>query len=469
MFRILITMKLALFLSASMQAQHIDGSWQGTLKAGTNEIGFVFDIETVDGNLAATMSIPGRNLRNLKAKATTFEDGELLIDGSNYGWEYRGTFNEENSTFEGKFKEGVNQLPLNLAKAEAGAKEEVRVKRPQEPEMPLPYQAEEVVFKNEKAGIQLAGTLTLPSGVENPPVAILITGSGPQNRDQEIFGHKPFLVLSDYLTRNGIAVLRYDDRGVNGSTGDFSGATTADFATDAMAAVNYLKTRDDVNLNQIGLIGHSEGGIVAPLVIAEIPRNIAFFVNLAGTGLSGYETSLQQALHGAKGKVPDIKAYEEFMRGVLDIASAKEDIEVVREKLAAHYMSSDFFHGSIPEGADKQTILNSLIDVRTNPWTRYFYNYTPADVYKKVKCPVLSLNGTKDTQVFAKPNQEAIREALKKARNKDYTIMEIEGQNHFFQQVETGESSEYSEIEETFSPKTMEIIKNWILERIAKG
>ena len=270
---------MALLIGISLSAQNIVGDWHGEFSAGKVNVGFVFTLEENAGQLTGIMAIPARNINNLKAKATTFENGQLLIDGSNFGWQYKASYNEAEGVFKGTFKEGLNTLPLNLERGRGEVVE--RTKRPQEPTGELPYKAEEVVFQNETAGIKLAGTLTLPANVDKAPVAILITGSGPQNRDEEIFDHKPFLVLADHFTRQGIAVLRYDDRGVNHSEGDFAASTTADFATDLQAAVDYLKTRTDIDATKIGLVGHSEGGIIAPIVAAESPDDMAFVVQRA--------------------------------------------------------------------------------------------------------------------------------------------------------------------------------------------
>ena len=449
-----------MLMAASVMAQNISGNWHGTLKAGQAEIGFVFAIETTESGLSGSMAIPARNLNNMKAGKTTFQNGVLLIDGSNNGWQYRGTFNSETESFEGHFKEGINEIPLSLKKGEIEVV--VRKKKIQEPELPLAYKAEEVRFKNKGANIQLAGTLTLPHNITQPPVVILISGSGPQNRDEEVFGHRPFLVLSDYLTKKGIAVLRFDDRGVNESEGNHAEATTADFATDVEAAIDFLKTRKDIDHSQIGLIGHSEGGIIAPLVAQQRPDDVAFIISLAGTGVSGYETTRLQALHQAKNYVPDIDVYDAFIIGALDIASSMGNMESIRKELSDYYLASPFFNGSIPAGANKEAILKSLVEQRTSVWMRYFYTYKPAEVYGKLDCPVLILLGEKDTQVFAKPNKIALDSALQYGKSKDYQVLELEGMNHFFQQAETGEMSEYQHIEETISLRVLEMLVDWI-------
>lgn len=450
-------------LHQSALTQEISGKWNGKIQAGETTIAFVFTISPTDEGYATTMAIPTKNITSLKAKTTTYENGQLIVDGSNSGWQYKGQYNADKNMFEGHFKEGINELILNLSAGDLAVHS--RKKRPQEPKDTPSYRIEEVKFPNQQAQIELAGTLTLPTDTDNAPVVILITGSGPQNRDEEIFGHKPFLVIADHLTRQGIAVLRYDDRGVNESTGDFAEATTADLATDVVSAVDFLKKRDDINTNKIGLIGHSEGGIIAPIVAADKRNNIAFLVSLAGTGVSGIETNRLQILHAAQGRVPDMEAYDKFIRSVLKIASKEGELTEVRKELADFYQSSDFFNAAIPEEADKEAILSSLVKERTSAWQRYFYHYNPADMFERVSCPILSLNGSLDTQVFAQVNQEGIRKALEKGQHKDYSIIELEGLNHLFQKANTGEMSEYNKIETTIEPEVLNLLSQWIAEK----
>lgn len=282
-----------MLVSLSGFSQEIEGIWNGNLQvlAGRKML-FTFQISKTDEKLITEIEIPGQGVKGLKSKSTTFDENILVIDASNLGFTYKGKWNATKGTIEGTFHEGVNAVPLLLTKETL---EEAKLNRPQEPKKPYPYQAEEVRFHNQTENITLAGTLTLPkpSG-KKPPVVILISGSGAQDRNESFAGHKPFLVLSDYLTRNGIAVLRFDDRGYGGSTGDFTEGTTANFATDVMSAIYFLKKRPDVDLDKIGLIGHSEGAIIAPMV-ANQSKDVAFIVMLAGTGTPGKEVSLIQS------------------------------------------------------------------------------------------------------------------------------------------------------------------------------
>ena len=298
-----------LFITYLSSAQDIVGSWKGILKIQTQELPIVFNISENDGVLSSTMDSPSQGAMGLATDSTTFIDNTLTIDMSKFGINYVGTF--DGTSIIGTFMQGgtPNSLDLTPGKYEVASKL-------QEPKEPYPYLSEEVVFNNEKAeNIKLSGTLTLPANAENPPVAILITGSGPQNRNQELMGHKPFLVLSDHLTRMGIAVLRYDDRGTAHSEGEYANATTFDFASDVEAAMIYLKTRNDVlDINKIGLIGHSEGGLIAPMVASK-NKEIAFCVLLAAPGISGKQilmTQTRKAMELGGVSTEDIDINEKF-------------------------------------------------------------------------------------------------------------------------------------------------------------
>ncbi len=312
------------------------------------------------------------------------------------------------------------------------------------------------MYDNKSAGNKLAGTLTIPSGKGPFPAVVLITGSGPQDRDESLMGHKPFLVLSDYLTRKGIAVLRVDDRGVAKSTGDFATATTADFATDTEAGIAYLQTRPEVDAKKIGLIGHSEGGVIAPMIAAR-NHDVAFIVMLAGSGVPGDQIIVAQTelIIEASGQ-----SHEEAMK-----AGAKQ-----RERLDLIKQNSD--QASLEKqlreklaGEVSEANIGVAIRQLSSPWLRYFINYDPAIALGKVTCPVLALNGGKDLQVPPSQNLPAIKKALQAAGNKDYETDELPGLNHLFQTAKTGSPSEYAQIEETMSPVVLEKIASWILRR----
>jgi len=458
-FAIVVTMSIV-----SAFSQDISGDWNGEAKRGEKLITFVFKIEKENSKYSSTMSVPTFRVSGIKPSTTTFIDGKLLIDGSNVGMNYKGIFNMESQQFEGTYKEGGLEMTLNLKK---GAIKIEDLRRPQEPVKPYPYYEEDVVFKNIEAKVSLAGTLTLPNKNEKFPVVILISGSGPQDRDESFMGHKPFLVLADHLTKQGIGVLRFDDRGHGESTGDFGNATTEDFSKDVLSAITYLKTRNDVDIKNIGLIGHSEGGIIAPLV-ANNSKDVAFMVLLASTGISGTELSVMQSKTLRQFPVKDEIAYEKNTRKAIAIVTSnKSDLEIKNE-LTTHYnafIQPILTSLNVPE-KKINLFIESQLKRSLKPWSRYFLQYNPADEIEKLQMPVLSLNGSKDTQVNAKINQEGIRNALIKGGNKDYEIIELENLNHFFQECETGNMDEYRKIEQTFSPTALKEISNWIFKRI---
>ncbi|MGH1387643.1 alpha/beta hydrolase family protein [Kordia sp.] len=454
--------RLAFFLAAIVSsAQDISGTWKGELKIQGMELPIVFNISQNDNGFTTTLDSPKQNAFDMPTDKTTFEDNSLTITYGDIGMEYTATY--EDGTFKGVFSQAGQSFPLDLKK---GKKEAKKVK-PQEPKKPYPYASEEVIFENKSAGnIKFSGTLTIPANVKNPPVAILITGSGPQNRDEELLGHKPFLVLADHLTRQGIAVLRYDDRGTAKSEGDFSKATSFDFATDVEAAMAYLQTRSDVvDANKIGLIGHSEGGLIAPIVAAR-NNKVAFCVLLAGPGVDGKEVLLTQGKRAAQLEgypASDIAVSQEISAKVFDICAnykgeeSKKQIEKLFESIKTR-MTSPKAKEELTDSAIKQQI-----KMLTSPWMRTFLGYDPQTSLKKVMCPVLAINGEKDFQVLPKLNLDGIKKGLQ--HNKNVTIKEFKDLNHLFQTSETGALSEYSEIEETFAPVALNFVSEWINAR----
>jgi dipeptidyl aminopeptidase/acylaminoacyl peptidase len=335
--------------------------------------------------------------------------------------------------------------------------------RPQEPKKPYPYDEEEVGYENKRDGVKLAGTLTLPRGKGPIPAALLITGTGPQDRNESVSGHKPFLVLADYLTRQGIAVLRVDDRGVGGSTGSLADSTAENFAADVMAGIAFLKSRKEINPKQVGLIGHSEGGSIAPMVAAQ-NDDVAFIVLMAGTGLTGEETLyLQGALilkaGGASAEqLAKQRATQESMFKILkeekDPATTEKRLH---EELSRNLTEED-------KKKAEQAIMANIKRVNT-PWFRHFLTFDPRPALQKVKCPVLALNGENDLQVPANENLREIGAALKAGGNKDVTVVRLPKLNHLFQTSETGSPNEYAKIEETIAPVALKTIGDWILKQ----
>lgn len=456
----------ALMISISIYAQDITGSWYGTLNLQGTQLRIVFNLTQTDTEYSASMDSPDQGAFGVPMTSATFEDSivELAIPSATI--QYKGTLKEDQKIV-GIFKQGGLEIPLDLSREEA-QKEEVR--RPQEPTKPYPYYSEEIVFQNTEAKVSLAGTLTLPEKEGVYPVVILITGSGPQNRDEEVFGHKPFLVLSDYLTRNGIGVLRYDDRGVGESTGDFSIATSADFATDVESAIAYLKTREEVAKDKIGLIGHSEGGLIAPM-IASKSSDVAYIVLLAGPGMAGDQVLLsQQKLIGKSMGISKEKLLEaqNTNREIFEIVKQSESLAQLKVDLTS-FIKNQLEENSNEEVPDEMSIEEYIafqVEQVATPWMRYFIMYDSTPELEKVTCPVLALNGEKDLQVASKENLEGIKNALEKGRNQNITIKELANLNHLFQESETGTLDEYANIEETFSLVALEEISKWILKQV---
>ena len=460
---VIITLLLTSIAITSALSQDLSGVWHGTAKTPDDkEILFVFLFEKNQELYNTTMAVPTFDVSGIKPKSTTLKEGKLTIDASELDMKYEGVWNEPTNQIEGIYTEGSIRLDLTLIK---GQPKMAFLKRPQAPVKPYPYYEEEVVFENVEANIVLAGTFTRPAQKRTYPVVVLISGSGRHDRDGSMVTHRPFLVLSDYLTRNNIAVLRYDDRGFGESTGDFSKATTADFAKDVLSAVRYLKSRKDIDAKHIGLIGHSEGGIIAPLA-ANQTSDISFIVSLAGTGILGSEISVMQSKILRPFPVPDEAAFEQNLRKSIKIASSNNEISQIKEELIRH--NTSYLTPILKSlGASDDNIskfIENEVKTGLKPWTRYFYTYNPSDEFEKLSIPVLSLNGNKDTQVNASINQNAIRNALIKGNNKNYKIVALENLNHFFQECATGNINEYKDIEQTISPIALKEISNWILE-----
>lgn len=439
---------LPLTFARAVKPSELDGAWEGVLDVG-QKLRLVLHLTTTKDGLTATLESPDQSAAGIPATAK--RDGQsLTVEAAMIGAKYQGTIARDLSSIDGTFSQGGGSFPLSLKRGGA-AKPASAPRRPQTPAKPYPYRDEDVKYANPGAGIQLAGTFTLPQGEGPFPAAVLITGSGQQDRDETILGHKPFLVLADYLTRRGVAVLRSDDRGAGGSGGEFAAATTADFATDVESAVAYLKTRKEIDFHRIGLIGHSEGGVIAPMVAAG-NRDIAFIVMLAGSGVPGDQVIVSQVaatgeLAGVSKELVEQSRVQE--RQILDLIEHEKNESVLKEKLRTLIPSSD---------AEFEPVYRQM----TTPWYRYFLTYDPAPALRKVQCPVLALIGGKDTQVAASVNLPAIRQALAAGGNSHVDVEEIQGLNHLFQHAATGAVTEYGAIEETFAPEVLEKIAAWI-------
>jgi len=456
----------AILTVMSMHSQDITGDWNGVLKVQGIQLRIVFNISRADTAYSSTMDSPDQGAKDIPVTSTSFENSVLKMDLTNLGIQYEGTLDDKN-VFVGTFKQAGQSFPLDLRREQV---EKELIIRPQEPTEPYPYYSEDVSFENTKDEIELAGTLTLPEKDGNFPAVILISGSGPQNRDEELMGHKPFLVLADHLTKNGIAVLRFDDRGTAESSGDFKAATSSDFATDVESAVKYLRTRKEINKKRIGLMGHSEGGIIAPMVAAG-SKDIDFIVLLAGTGIRGDKLLLlQQELIGRASGASDadMQKAKVINDGAFEIVLKSDNTDSLKSELTT-YISQNFKDipdSEKPSGVSVDDYVELQVNQLTSPWVISFLKYDPAPTLEKVKCPVLAINGEKDLQVPAKINLEAIKNALEKGGNKNVTTKELQNLNHLFQECETGSPAEYAIIEQTFSPIALDEITNWRLEQV---
>jgi len=444
----------------------ITGEWNGVLKVQGIQLRLVFHITKNDTGYSATMDSPDQGAKDIPMSKVTYENQVLTIDMAAAQIEYTGK-PDSAGVVVGTFTQAGQSLPLNLTHK---AVKTAELKRPQDPVKPYPYYQEEVSIENAKDNLTLAGTLTLPQREGKFPAVILITGSGPQNRDEELMGHRPFLVLSDYLTRNGIVVLRCDDRGTFGSKGDFAKSTTFDFATDVEAEIRYLMTRKEIDHERIGLIGHSEGGIIAPLV-ALSNKNVRFIVLMAGTGISGDKLLLlQQELIGrASGiKEDDLKETADINRGLYDLIIQSNRPDSLNKQLTDYikFRIRNAKNKDMPKGMTEDDIVKQELAQLSTPWIQCFIRYNPLITLERVKCPVLAINGSKDLQVPSKVNLPAIEKALEKGGNKRVTIKELPGLNHLFQECTTGLPKEYSEIEQTISPVALETITSWIKQTI---
>ena len=456
---VVILISLLLAGCAKDSGKDIQGIWEGKLKFPGIEMRVIFKISRMpDGKYAALMIRPELGDQEIPLSKVILDDNHLQMEIVPGQVLFDGYLRLEQSAIIGKWNEKEFTQPLALKKV----REVYKPKRPQEPSPPYPYDVEDVVYENTKAQCWLAGTLTLPREGCPCPVVLLISGGGAQDRDGLILGHRPFLVLADYLTRRGIAVLRVDDRGVGASTGDRSPATSEDYAQDALAGVEFLKSHPDVDPKRMGLIGHSEGSIVASLVAAQ-SKDIAFIVMLAGPGLPGeeynyqFEESINRVLGRSEETIDSILALQ---RRIFAVLKSEKDTAEARAKL---HQILENLQPPMTEDAIQMNLKRYL-----SPWFRYSVTYNPGPTLRKVKCPVLALFGEKDVQVPPEGNLEGVKNALKSGGNPDYRVEELPGLNHLFQTAETGAPSEYTQIEETIAPKALELISTWILEHTIK-
>lgn len=455
----LITITM-LFVAFASFSQDITGKWFGSIDISGTKLNVAFNITKTGEIYSATMDSPDQGVEGIPITSVTFQAHTLKMSIENIGITYIGNLNDKNE-ITGTFNQGNGSFVLNLSKN--------KKRKPQEPTT-INYYTEEVTFQNKKENFSLAGTLTLPNKEGKFPVVVLISGSGAQNRDSELLGHKPFLVIADYLTQKGIGVLRFDDRGVGKSQGDRNNATLEDFANDVAGAVDYLKTRKEINTKKIGLIGHSEGGIIAPIVAAK-NKDIAYIVLLAGSGIPGDELLLEQTeLIGKAAELNENELAENHKANTKVysiLKTEKNPAEAKKQLIPLIQAEFDKLPADQKPSTDEiNAMLTEQLNAITSPWFIHFISYNPALILKEVTCPVLVLNGEKDVQVPSKSNTQAIKTALEKGGNKKVTVVEFPNMNHLFQECKICNVEEYETLEQTFSPIVLKQISDWITLKI---
>lgn len=463
----LFAIALIILSTLNIYSQDFDGYWTGNFEKLNNlQIGFNITKEINEKGETIYLSkidVPEQGVMNFGLDTIKVKGDSITINSKIISFTYKGKLHKANDSkldsITGIYTQLTNKLPLTLKRDKP-----LEINRPQTPTPPYPYITKELKIVNKKDNIKLAGTLTLPDTIRKFPTIILIAGSGPNNRDEEIFGHKPFLVIADYFTKNGFAVFRFDKRGVEESEGDYSTATIYDFANDVNEIVNYLSNHKNIKKDAIGLIGHSEGGIIAPLVSSK-NNNVSYIVLLAGMAIDGvsclnsqYETLLKMQYGDTKNTKKLIKNFKKTNKIIANWNYNYKDTLKLTKELNKRW---DLLKNTMPTNTSKEDYLNLEIKNNTNPWIISFLKINPKKYLNQTKCPVLALNGEKDYQVVAKDNLRSIEKELKKGGNKNYTIKSYPKLNHLFQESYTGLAFEYSKIEQTIAPYVLEDMFNW--------
>lgn len=444
----------------------LDGTWRGKISRNGVDLRLVLHIATGAQGTAILLDSPDQLANGVPLQDLARDGQKISFRLALRGVRYDGVLSADMQRMSGTWQ-APNQpaAEVDFARDAATAAADSGPKRPQTPQPPFPYRAEEVAFDNPfESGVHLAGTLTLPQGKGPFPAAIMITGSGQQDRDETMLGHKPFAVIADYLTRRGIAVLRVDDRGVGKSTGDVAKATSADFATDANAAFAYLRTRGESRAQAIGFIGHSEGGMIGPIAMAT-NKQVAFLIMMAGPGVATQKLLLAQrraiglSMGRSEAEIAKAQPIEaSLFKALASGATFDQGLKAARALLTPDAMAAI----GLPPGTDPQLVLAQF----GSPWFRYFFQYDPAPNLRAIRVPVLAMNGSLDRQVLPAENLAAIKAALKDDR--DVTIVELPGLNHLFQTARTGAVGEYADIEETVAPAALERMASWISARFGQ-
>jgi len=433
------------------------GSWSGVLEVQGMELRIVFHVEQGEGGLTATMDSPDQGATGIPVSDVTVAGDSVTLSVDRIGGTYAGTLADDGTKIEGQWTQSGQSFPLTLTPADEA--DTAPPPRPQHPEPPYPYVADSVTVRNDTAGLALAGTLTRPKGGGPHPAVVLVSGSGPQDRNSEVFNHKLFHVLADHLTRQGIAVLRYDERGVGASEGAFDGATSEDFASDVAAAVRFLRAQSAINPDAVGLLGMSEGGLVAPMVHTQFEA-VDFLVLMAGPSVPGDEILVEQGAQMASAQGAPSSAVDSVRSGqrrIMNAIRTASDSAAIDEQMRSMLKTR-----GLPDAQ-----IQSQIEQVTSPWFRFFVRHDPGPTLRQVDVPVLALYGSKDLQVTPEQNAGPMREALRSSPSDDVTVRVLDGLNHLFQPAETGLPTEYARIETTMAPRALEVVSGWIRGRTA--
>jgi len=460
---------------APSQALDLSGSWQGALSIGATKLRLVFHFERAGAGYSAKIDSVDQGAKGIPVSKVTLTGRELVVEVAAVAGRYEGTLDPRGERLKGTWTQGGNSLPLELVKAKASELPSLR--RPQTPKPPFPYRQEEVSIRHgggelsPVGSITLAGTLTRPEGEGPHPAVVLVTGSGPQDRDETLLGHKPFAVIADHLTRAGLAVLRYDDRGVAKSTGDFASATSFDLAQDAEAAWRFLRGQKGIDAERCGILGHSEGGLIAPLVAARQPE-VAFVVLLAGPAVDGraiLELQSRKIALAAGADPARVERDAKLSARLYDVLLGEGELNARRaqaEQLLVEHIQT------LPPaelgGLDPATVAKQRVASLTSPWFMAFLRHDPGPTLRQLKCPVLALNGELDLQVDPGQNLPVLARELEAGGNPDYTLIKLHKHNHLFQRCQTGAISEYAQIEETCSPQTLRTLSDWLRLRFLR-
>jgi len=409
------------------------------------------------------ISIPDQLVYNLKPSRQSFRNDSLFFEISKAGAKYKGKYDSHSGSLKGKWTQAKKDFQLDFSKTD----KDYSIKRPQTPLKPYPYSEEEITFINPKDGVELSGTITIPEGKGPFPAVVIVNGSGQQERDCEIMGHKWALVLADHLTRQGIVTFRYDDRGTGKSGGNPFNATTLTFAEDAAAAYMMLRKHKSADINMTGIIGHSEGGIIAPVVASKI-KDVSFLVLLAAPGIDVSELMVIQNRRIIENenilRPEQFQGFETMIRTVYKTILKTPDNNEARKKVLMIYSAYAKTIDSLQVIKLKinEKNLNQQLVTMLSPWYRKFLSIKPSEYNSKVKCPVLALNGSLDMQVTADENLAAISDSYRSSGNTNLTVKKLTGLNHLFQPAITGMPEEYSRTEQTISTEVLDIISNWI-------